>query len=59
MSNRRYTMAVDYGDGMVRQFAWITTEELARRYFAREVARNFCGYSCTLLDGTARILASV
>jgi hypothetical protein len=52
---RIYVMGVDYSDGrnptFERQFAWLTTEESARRYFARETQgwASWGGYRVALI----------
>lgn len=55
---RRYTLAVDYGDGWESVHSWITTEMDARRYFTRQ-AGMFRGFGpVALLDGSAHVLAA-
>jgi hypothetical protein len=55
-SKHRFTLAVDYGDGLERQHAWIATESAARQYFAR-LAPGYSGFgTVALLDGTAHVI---
>jgi hypothetical protein len=52
---RLYAMGVDWGDGYERHFAWVTTEENARLYFAR--AAETSPGPCVLIGHGGRELA--